>query len=232
MPTPVTYDLADGIATITIDDGKANALSLDMLNAIGSALDRAEADGAVVVLSGRAGMFSAGFDLRVLRGGGSDMVAMVRGGFALAERMLSFPLPIVVACSGHAIAMGLFLVLSGDYRVGVDGPFKLTANEVAIGLTLPPVAIEICRQRLAPAHLHRAAILAEVYAPDDALDAGMLDRVVSAAELADVARTAAARYAQLDLAAHAATKLLVQEESLRAIRAGLEGGDALMGLGR
>jgi enoyl-CoA hydratase len=226
MAGPVSYELRDGVATITMDDGKVNALSLDMLTEVGAALDRAEGDGAVVVLSGREGRFSAGFDLPVLRGGGPDALPMLLGGFELAERMLSFPLPIVVACSGHAIAMGVFLVLSGDYRIGARGPFKITANEVAIGMTLPSVAIEICRQRLAPAHFQRATILAEVFGPDDAVTAGFLDRVVPADELAEAARAVATEYTKLDLAAHAATKLAVRHETLQAMRAGLEGADA------
>ena len=89
---------------------------------------------------------------------------MLEAGFALAQRILSFPTPVVIAVPGHAIAMGVFLVLCGDYRVGADGPYRITANEVAIGLTMPRAAVEICRQRLAPAHFTRAVGLAEVYA--------------------------------------------------------------------
>src|SRR6185503_10431701 len=135
MGTLVSYQLDGSVATITMDDGKVNALSLQMLTELGAALDRATADRAVVVLTGRDGIFSAGFDLKVLRAGGPDAWAMLRGGFELAERILSFPTPVLIACTGHAIAMAVFLLLSGDYRVGVDGPYKINANEVAIGLT-------------------------------------------------------------------------------------------------
>ena len=151
MGTLVSYQLEDSIATIAMDDGKVNALSLQMLTELNAALDRASADRAVVVLTGRDGIFSAGFDLTVLRAGGSDASAMLRAGFALAKRMLSFPTPVLIACTGHAVAMGVFLLLSGDYRVGAGGPYKITANEVAIGLTMPRAAVEICRQRLTPA---------------------------------------------------------------------------------
>ena len=112
----VTYELRDSIATIVMDDGKVNALSLEMLGAVNGALDRAVSDAAVVVLTGREGIFSAGFDLKVLRGGGADAGAMLLGGFELAVRLLAFPTPVVVACTGHAVAMGVFLLLSGDYR--------------------------------------------------------------------------------------------------------------------
>lgn len=224
----VSYRLDQSIATITLDDGKVNALSPAMQSQIHGALDRAAADRAVVVLTGRAGVWTAGFDLSVLRAGGPDALAMVRGGFVLAERLLTFPQPTIIACTGHAIAMGVFLLLSADYRIAASGPFKITTNEVAIGMTLPHVAIALCRQRLAPAHLHRALTLAEVYTPDDAVAGGFVDRVVPPGELADAARQAAARFAALDRTAHAATKLRVQEPTLAAMRAALVDDDLVL----
>jgi enoyl-CoA hydratase len=218
----VSYQLQDSVAVVTLDDGKVNALSRQMLTDIDGALDRAVADGAIVVLTGRPGVFSAGFDLRVLRAGGEEALAMVRAGFELAARVLSFPRPVVIACNGHAIAMGAFLLLSGDYRVGAAGPGKITANEVAIGLTMPRPAVEICRQRLAPAHFNRAVLNAEVYAPDAAVDAGFLDRVVDKAQLAEAARDAARQLRALDVAAHAATKLRARDKTLAAVRAAID----------
>jgi enoyl-CoA hydratase len=222
MKPLVTYQPGDSIATVTMDDGKVNALSLQMLMELNVTLDRATEDGAVVVLTGREGVFSAGFDLAVLRAGGSDAVAMLRAGFELAERVLSFPTPVLIACTGHAIAMGVFLLLSGDYRIGVVGPHKITANEVAIGLTMPRAAVEICRQRLTPAAFNRAVILAEVFSPADAVAAGFLDRVVPAPELHDVAASAAAELTKLDLDAHAASKLRARAPALKAIRSAIE----------
>ena len=222
MTELVSYQLQDSVAVVTLDDGKVNALSRQMLTDIDGALDRAVADGAIMVLTGRPGVFSAGFDLRVLRAGGEEAFAMVRAGFELAARVLSFPRPVVIACNGHAIAMGAFLLLSGDYRVGAAGPGKITANEVAIGLTMPRPAVEICRQRLAPAHFNRAVVNAEVYAPDAAVDAGFLDRVVDEAQLAEAARDAARQLRALDVAAHAATKLRARDKTLAAVRAAID----------
>src|SRR5262245_28693846 len=218
----VAYQLEDAVATITMDDGKVNALSPQMFTALNAALDRAAADHAVVVLVGREGVFSAGFDLPVLRAGGSEAAAMVRAGFELAERMLSFPTPVVIACTGHAIAMGVFLVLSGDYRVGARGPYKITANEVAIGLTMPHAAVEILRQRLVPAHFNRAAILAEPFAPDTAVEAGFLDRIVAPAEVGATVHAIARQLTALDMGAHAATKLRARRHALQALHAGIE----------
>lgn len=225
MGALVTYRLQDSVATITMDDGKVNVLSLAMLTELDAALDRAAADRAVVVLSGREGVFSAGFDLPVLRAGGTAAVDLLRAGFDLAARLLTFPTPVLVACTGHAVAMGVFLVLSGDYRVGASGPYKLTANEVAIGMTMPLAAVEICRQRLTPACFNRAVVIAEVFSPEDAVAAGFLDRVVPAAELAEASARAAAELAGLDMDAHAATKLRARRLAGTALGEAIEADD-------
>jgi enoyl-CoA hydratase len=221
MTTPVTYQLKDSVATITMDDGKVNAMSVAMLSALKAALDSAVADRAVVVLTGRPGVFSAGFDLRALAAGGSDAQEMASTGFELAHRLLSFPTPVVIACSGHAIAMGVFLVLAADYRLGADGPFKIGANEVAIGITMPHFGVEMCRQRLAPAHFNRAVIFSEMYSPTDAVPAGFLDRIVPAAELQAEAGKIAASLTKLNLTALAASKMRVREQALKAVRAAI-----------
>lgn len=216
MQPLVGYQLADSVATITMDDGKVNVLSSRMIDEISEALDQV-LDAAVVVLAGRPGVFSAGFDLPVLRDGGPAATNMMRAGFDLAERLLSYPRPVVVACTGHAVAMGALLLLSGDYRVGAAGPHKVTTNEVAIGVTMPGAAIEICRQRLAPAHFTRAAILAEPYQPDSAVEAGFLDRVCDPADFWTAVHSIAGELAKLDLDAHEATKLRARKAALAAI---------------
>jgi enoyl-CoA hydratase len=214
----ISYDLADNVATLTLDDGKANVLSPATLAGINAALDLAEKDAAAVVLTGRPGVFSGGFDLRVLTGGGAESVALLRAGFLLSQRLLSFPAPVVIACSGHAIAMGLFVVLSGDYRIGARGAYRLTANEVAIGMTLPQAAIEVCRERLSPRVLTRVTVLAEVFDPDAAVAAGLLDRAVEPDELLVSARETAVLLAGLNANAHRGTKALVRAPGLAALR--------------
>jgi enoyl-CoA hydratase len=228
METLVGYELTDGVATVTLDDGKVNVLSLPMQAAINAALDRAEADGAIVVLAGRTGVFSAGFDLNTLGAGGADGIAMAHGGFALAARLLVFPNPVVAACTGHAVAMGLFLVLSCDYRVGADGPFKLTANEVAIGLSLPESAIAILRHRVAPAVLNRAAVLAEVFGPGNAVEAGILDEVVAPEDAVATAQKHARSLLALDRHAHAVTKQRLRQSTVDAINDELAGDDLVL----
>jgi enoyl-CoA hydratase len=222
MGTLASYRREGAVATITLDDGKVNVMSPRMLADINGALDRAAADHAAIVLTGRPGVFSAGFDLPTLRAGGAGAAAMVEAGFELAARVLSFPAPVVVACSGHAIAMGAFLLLAGDYLIGADGPFKLTANEVALGITMPRTAIEMLRHRLTPAAFLRALTLSEPFTPATAAAAGFLDEVVPASALAAAARDRAGALAALDRAALAASKERIRDRQLRAVRAAIE----------
>jgi enoyl-CoA hydratase len=217
--TVVSYRKEGPVATVTMDDGKVNALTFPLIAALNEALDQALEDHAVVMLAGRQGRFSAGFDLKTLTGGGGEGPALLTAGFELSERLLSYPYPVVIACTGHALAMGSFLLLSGDYRVGADGDFKIGANEVAIGLVMPETAIEICKQRIPASHFGRVVVNAEIFEPSEAVSAGFLDRVVPAASVTEVASETAARMATLDMRAHTATKLRVRAGTLAAMRA-------------
>ena len=129
----VQYSLQDRVATIRIDDGKRNALSPEVFRELYRALDRAESDRAIVILTGRESVFSAGFDLTVMKRGGLDALRMLRAGYALTARVMAYPYPVVAACNGHVLAMGVFLMLSADYVIGSRGDFRIAANEVAIG---------------------------------------------------------------------------------------------------
>ncbi|MFN3199454.1 MAG: crotonase/enoyl-CoA hydratase family protein [Bradymonadia bacterium] len=222
MSQLVNYACEHKIARITLDDGKVNALSPQMIAEINSALDQAEADGAVVVLTGRPGIFSAGFDLKILKQGNAQTLGMLQAGFELAARLLEHRTPVLIACPGHAMAMGAFLTLSADYRIGISGDFNYQANEVAIGLTMPRAAIAICRQRLTAAHFERAVVLAEAFDPEGALKAGFLDQVVAPEALFDAAMARAAQLTSLDMRAHAETKRRAREATLQAIRQGNE----------
>ncbi len=227
----VRYELQDGVATVSLDDGKVNALSIETLRALHGALDRAEQDGAVTIVRGREGYLSAGFDLKVFGEGVEPVLEMLRLGATLAERLLSFPAPVVLACSGHAVAAGSFLALATDARIGADGPFQIGLNEVKIGLTVPWFAIELARHRLAPAHFDAAVVSARMYGPKEAVTAGFLDRVVPAEQLDAAALETARLLSQLDMRAHAASKLRVREDALKRLRAAIETELTAEGLG-
>ncbi len=217
------YELKDRIATITIDDGKVNAFSIPMLEAVHAAFDQAERDEAIVILTGRENYFSAGFDLKVFAGGEVDQVIeMLTLGATLVERILGFARPVITACSGHTVAAGAFLPLAADMRIGIEGPYRIGLNEVKIGLSVPWFVIELARQRLAPAHFNRAVVSATMHSPSEAVSAGFFDRVVPADELRAASLGAAAELAELNPQAHAATKLRVRGDALKAIRSAIE----------
>jgi enoyl-CoA hydratase len=223
MSTPlVSYTLEGSTAVLQMDDGKANALSPAMVDELLAALRRAEKEAAAVVLVGRAERFCAGFDLRVMMSGRDAALALLQRGMELLLGFYGTPLPVVVACSGHALAGGALLVLTGDLRLGIAGPFKIGLNEVAIGLPVPSLAMEFARDRLSKRALTRATLHAEIYAPDDAVATGYLDALVPAAELVDRAKAEAARLGALSRGAYAATKQLLRQPTIDRIRAGLD----------
>ena len=197
---------------ITMDDGKANALSFAMLAQISEALDQAQQAGKVVIICGRPGKFSAGFDLSVMGGGGDAIVELLRAGAALSQRLLKFDTPVVLAVSGHALAMGALLLLSADYRIGMHGNYKIGLNEVAIGMTLPYFGIELGRARLAVTHVNKAIGLAQIYDAAGAVEAGYLDDAVAENELLPRAIAVAEQLAGLNMDAHKQTKTRVREE--------------------
>ena len=202
---------------ITMDDGKANALGFDLLAQLDDALDEAESAGKVVIIAGRPGKFSAGFDLSVMGAGGDAMLDLLLKGAGVSRRLVSFPTPVILAASGHALAMGALLLLSADYRIGIDGPYKIGLNEVAIGMTLPWFGVELARARLAPVHLERAVSLATLYDPAGAVAAGYLDEAVDEADQLPRASALAEQFSALDMAAHRASKLRTREHLVEAL---------------
>lgn len=194
------------VALITLDDGKANALSRSMIADVRAALTAAEADAEVIaaVIAGRENRFSAGFDLSVMQAGDqSEVVAMVADGGELVRHIYGATLPVVIACTGHALAAGALMLLGADVRIGADGPFKVGLNEVAIGMTLPDWAYTIARERLSKRHLQRSLTNARLTAPADAVDVGFLDRVVPAEQVVEAALEEATGLAGLNPKAYA-----------------------------
>jgi enoyl-CoA hydratase len=223
MSEAVTIETSGDVAVIRLDDGKANALPPDVLAALQSALDQAEEAGQAVLLLGRPGKFSAGFDLGVMRNGGPEAgIAMVKAGAELGLRLARFPAPVVIGATGHALAMGAVLLMAADTRIGAEGPYKIGFNEVAISMTTPIFLAEFARERLSKRHFTKAVVQAEIYDPAAALDAGFFDQVVPEGQLFDTALAEAERLAKLPRAAYAKTKLVVHGAMLDAIERGLD----------
>src|SRR5436190_8976729 len=174
----VTTTIEDGIAVISLDDGKMNAISHEVIDGIHAALDTAISNAKAVLVRGNDRALSAGFDLKVMQGGDLNaMGGLVNAGGDMLLRLYRHPQPTVVAVTGHALAAGALLVLACDTRIGTPGNAKIGLNETAIGLALPDFAIDLAGERLSKRYLTRAAIQAEIFDPDGALAAGYLDRI-------------------------------------------------------
>jgi enoyl-CoA hydratase len=214
----VTYTLEGTTAVVQMDDGKANALSGAMLTALSDALARAEKEASAMVLAGRPDRFCAGFDLRVMMSSPEAAKDLLERGSELLMKLYGASLPLVIACTGHALAGGALVVLTGDYRVGASGAFRIGLNEVSIGMPVPVLAMELARDRLHPTELGRATLMAQIYAPDEAVSAGYLDAVVPAAELLTRAKEEATRLSALARPAFQATKTRLRGKTIQHIR--------------
>jgi enoyl-CoA hydratase len=227
--TFVQTETRDGVRLLRLDHGKPNAISTDIARTLLAELAKAEQDANAVVLLGRPGMFSGGFDLGVMKQGAAAAREMVKTGGLLLAAILEHPKPIVVGCGGHAIAMGAFLVMAADYRLGARGDFKLGLNETAIGMTLPDFALELTRLKLSKRHFDRAVVQAEIYGPESAVDAGFLDRLVAPDELESEALAVAGRLAELKQPAFRNNKRLAHGSTIESLRAKLDANlEALM----
>lgn len=207
MTDLVTYTLENGLATIKMDDGKANVLSTNMIAELNAAFDKAEADEAIVIFTGREGMFSGGFNLKEMQAGPKEAMILTSKGSKLARRILAFPKPVIALSTGHTIAMGAFLLLACDYRMIADGDYKIGLNETLIGMTMHNFGIELARYRLAKNYFNRCVINAEIFNPKGAVHAGFIDRIVPAEQMPMAGPMAGQMFSQLNMTAFRNTKL-------------------------
>lgn len=218
----VSYQSEENYAIITINNGKANAISHEVVAGLNESLDKAEQEDKIVILTGTSGIFSGGFDLKVMTKSPESAKELVTKGSRLSLRMLSFKKPIIIACNGHAIAKGAFLLLSADYRIGVEGDFKIGLNEVMIGMTMHNAGIAIAKARLSEVYLNRSVNNAEIFSSKDALKAGFLDMIVPEEHLLPTAIKIVELFTKLNKKAHAATKLKVRKPHLVALSEAIE----------
>ncbi len=218
----LTYTLEGTTAVVRMDDGKANALSDKMIDALLAALARAEKEASAMVLTGRPDRFCAGFDLRVMMSSPAAAKDLLTRGSDLFMKLYGASIPLVMACTGHALAGGALVLLTGDVRFGAAGAFKIGLNEVSIGMAVPVLAMELARDRIAPSELARATLMAQIYAPDEAAKVGYLDAVLPAEDVLTRAREEAARLGALPRSPFAATKTRLRGKTIAYILATFE----------
>ena len=222
MADLLSYSIDNKVAVLQMDDGKANALSREMIDAITAALARAETEATAAVLVGRPDRFCAGFDLRVMMSGPDNAKDLLKAGSAMLMKLYGSAIPLVVACTGHALAGGALVVLTGDYRVCAAGAYRIGLNEVSIGLPVPVLAMELARDRLSKRSLVQATLLAQIYDPDGALRAGFIDEVVPSEQVVERAKAEAARLGGLPRTAFGATKQRLRGKTIEYITSTLD----------
>ncbi len=219
----LSYTLEGTTAIVRMDDGKANALSSAMIAQLTSALERAEKEASAMILTGRPDRFCAGFDLKVMMSSPANAKALLIEGAELYMRLYGASVPLVIACTGHALAGGSLVLLTGDVRVGAQGAYRIGLNEVQIGLPVPVLAMELARDRITTTELGRATLEAKIYGPDEAAEVGYLDVAVPPDQVLARAKEEAARLGQLAKSAFVATKVRLRGKTIEHVRSSLAG---------
>ena len=213
-----TLTSEDDISIITLDDGKANVFSPKMIQDVNECLDKVPTESGALIITGREGMFSAGFDLKIISAGNVQATMdMSLSGFKLLSRVFSFPRPVLAACSGHGIALGTFLLCCCDYRVGVKGDFMIGANEMRTNMVIPIPILELINHRVSSSHKYRAILGAEMYSIENGIGAGLIDEVVDAENLMETAMLKAKDLATMGHPSYTLTKELLIREPLKKI---------------
>lgn len=218
----VQYDQQDDIATLTMDDSKANAFGPNMIAALSSALEQAKTEAKIVLIKGRPGVFCAGFDLKEMTKGEEARRNMVNSGADLLLKLYLHPQPIVMVCTGHALAAGALLLLSSDYRIGLKGDFKIGLNETAIGMAMPTFGIELARDRLGSQHLTQAVLNAHLYSPEQAVTVNYLDEAAEQDKIDSIVEAKLKALVALDAGAFAASKIAIRGANEKLIRESLK----------
>jgi enoyl-CoA hydratase len=213
-----TLTSKDDISIITWDDGKAIVFSPKMIQDVNECLDKVPTESGAIIITGREGMFSAGFDLKIISAGDIQATMdMTLSGFKLLSRIFSFPRPILAACSGHGIALGTFLLCCCDYRVGVKGDFMIGANEMRTNMVIPIPILELISYRVSASHKYRAILGAEMYSIESGVEAGLIDEVVDPENLMETAMLKAKDLATMGHPSYTLTKELLIREPLQKI---------------
>ena len=216
------------VSVITLNDGKANVFSPEMSKTISSLLDEVPDDKGSLVITGRPGIFSAGFDLKIISSGDASAVSsMIKTGFTLLARVYNFPRPVIAACSGHGVALGAFLLCCADYRIGAKGQFIVQANETRNNMSIPTPILEISKTRISKTHWYRAILNAEAYPIEKAIEPGYLDEVVEAESLMTRAMEVANDLATLGHPHYKITKDLDQKDTLKRIHDAIDENNSL-----
>jgi enoyl-CoA hydratase len=212
----IEHDSDDGIATLRMAHGKANALDAELLRSLKESLDEVERGPArAVVLTGTGSIFSAGVDLfRLIDGGPSYVFEFFPLLAAAIRRLFLFPKPLVAATNGHAIAGGCILTAACDYRIMAAGKGRIGVPELLVGVPFPAVALEVLRFATPPQHLQNIIYSGRTFLPEEAVERGLVDEVAEPEELSCRASDVARQFAGIPAEAFRMTKMQLRQSSI------------------
>jgi enoyl-CoA hydratase len=209
----IDVKVGDGIAVVTMQHGKVNALDIEFCEALAARFkELAASDARAVVLTGQGKVFSAGVDLVRLSQGGADYVRKFLPSLhALYEAVFFHPKPVVAAVNGHAIAGGCVLAVCADRRIMARAAGRIGVTELLVGVPFPALAFEIVRLAVPPRFLAEVTHSGATYEPEAALDRGFVDELAEPSELLTDALAVAQELAALSPAAFAQNKKQIRE---------------------
>tara|TARA_B100000945_G_scaffold135909_1_gene108480 strand:+ start:1556 stop:2260 length:705 start_codon:yes stop_codon:yes gene_type:complete len=226
-----TLTKENDISVIKLDDGKANAFSYEMLIQINNLLEKVSRDSGALVITGREGLFSGGFDLKTFATGDMEKVSkMVQLGYRLLLELFSFERPVIAAVSGHSIALGLFIACSADYRIAIDGEYVCQANEVRNNMDIPTPIMEILKARVNKNYFYPAVLHSDPFSVQDSIAVGYIDEVVAEQDFMNRVIEKATELASLPHPFYANTKKSAQEDIRQKISDGIKKYEELLGL--
>ena len=207
----LTTDLHDGIAVVTMTHGRANALDTEFCLAIAETFEQFGRDVKGVVLTGSGNIFSAGVDLVRMSNEDLTYVAEFLPAFDRAILALfNYSRPLVAAVNGHAIAGGCLVACTADYRIMVDGVFRIGVPELKVGVPFPPAALEVLRFATPERYMQELASGERIYDAQEALTHGLVHKVVPALSLMETAEGEIKRLAGLQASAFSLTKAMLR----------------------
>jgi enoyl-CoA hydratase len=212
----------DGISVLTMDDGKANALDVDVFAELNSVLD-ACAEDAAIVLAGREGMFSAGLNTKVMAGLGEDGLTELLSVFGRTTmRLWLEPRPVVAAATGHAIAGGTILAMACDHAVAADGQFGWGLTETTIGFPIPAFVVALARGNVRADRLDDLILPGTLIDPRAAVEVGFADEIAAPGEVLERALSKARALAELPRRVYAETKRRLRGDTAEAAVSSLD----------
>ncbi|MCY4423174.1 MAG: enoyl-CoA hydratase-related protein [Acidimicrobiaceae bacterium] len=214
---PVTISTRGPVAVVTVDDGADNTIDVAVVESLLSAFRSVQAHAGAVVLTGRAGCYSVGWDYEFLRSGGEAATRLLQSATEMILRFVEFPRPLVAACTGDALGAAAASLLCCDARIGAAGDYRIGMDFVSRGVPVPDLAVELARSRLSHRHMTMACNTARLYSPDEAVDAGFLDYVTTGDAVEEACEVAADLAERLDPAAFAAPRATICRSLMDAV---------------